>query len=382
MESRIPRFVRAMFVGAAFSRAVFSRAMCSRVMWAATVVLAMVVSANVADGCNIPVFRFALERWQSDPSEVIVFHRGALTGNALMRVQELEQACGASSHANLQLIRIDLQGEKPEGETSLEYRALWKQIERDQNASQRILKDQSLGSNEPWVVIRSRFGKDRILPHWQGPLNQLNAGELMDSPVRRELAKRLLSGDAVVWLVLKSSDAKKAASVSDMLSKQLASLPRKLELPDGVGLPGSELYSEVPLFLKFSVLEIDSSDPREAFLVSMLQSLNPQAVSAGESLVAPVFGRGRALEVIPAGDLTEVLVEDLTRFLSSACSCQVKEQNPGFDLVMSVNWNVELFGDESAPEMSAPARSRIDAVGEEPILVPIPRGKTGRSGQR
>ncbi len=351
-------------------------------MCSTAVVLALAVSANVANGCNIPVFRFALERWQSDPSEVIVYHRGALTGNALMRVQELEQACGTNSHANLQLIRIDLQGEEPESETSLEYRALWKQIEHDRNADHDTLKPRPPASNEPWIVIRSRFGKNRILPHWQGPLSQLNAGELMDSPVRRELAKRLLSGDAVVWLVLKSSDVKKAASVSDMLPKQLASLPQKLELPDGVGLPGSELYSEVPLFLKFSVLEIDPSDPREAFLVSMLQSLNPQAVSDGEALVAPVFGRGRALEVIPASDVTEVLVEDLTRFLSSACSCQVKEQNPGFDLVMSVNWNVELFGDESAPEMSAPARSRVDAAEEEPILVPIPRGKTGRSEKR
>jgi len=58
-----------------------------------------------------------------------------------------------------------------------------------------------------------------------------------------------------------------------------------------------------------------------------------------------MFGRGRALEVILANVAKPTLNEDLTSFLSGACSCQVKEQNPGFDLLLSVNWDGELHGE-------------------------------------
>ena len=41
------------------------------------------------------------------------------------------------------------------------------------------------------------------------------------------------------------------------------------------------------------------------------------------------------------------LIHDLTEFLCGACSCQVKEQNPGFDLLLSTNWAEALFGEDS-----------------------------------
>ena len=32
-----------------------------------------------AHACQIPVFRYALERWQATPYEVVIFHRGPLS---------------------------------------------------------------------------------------------------------------------------------------------------------------------------------------------------------------------------------------------------------------------------------------------------------------
>ncbi|MCA9031320.1 MAG: hypothetical protein KDA66_10950, partial [Planctomycetaceae bacterium] len=57
----------------------------------------------------------------------------------------------------------------------------------------------------------------------------------------------------------------------------------------------------------------------------------------------------RALEVIPANRLTPPLVNDLCYYLSGACSCQVKEQNPGFDLLTSTNWETALFEEGVLP---------------------------------
>ncbi|MCP4857224.1 MAG: hypothetical protein GY903_22300, partial [Fuerstiella sp.] len=141
-----------------------------------------------------------------------------------------------------------------------------------------------------------------------------------------------------------------------------------------IGLPGSELFSDIPLLMKFSVLEVDPTDDREQFLVELLTGFEPEAIKSGDPLVVPVFGRGRALEVIPAEQLDAGLIEDLTLFLCGACSCQVKERNPGFDLLITASWERELFGEDAeglASEMIATTTTTAD-----PVLIPIPSGSS------
>ena len=103
----------------------------------------------------------------------------------------------------------------------------------------------------------------------------------------------------------------------------------------------------ISLLLQFSVLEIDPSNPKEQFLARLLTGFQAEAAASGEPLIAPVFGRGRALKVVPASQLDAELMEDLTVFLCGACSWQVKEQNPEFDLLLSTNWNTVLFSEGS-----------------------------------
>ena len=44
------------------------------------IALAVVVFAtSTGQACNIPVFRYALERWKPDASEVIIFHDGKIS---------------------------------------------------------------------------------------------------------------------------------------------------------------------------------------------------------------------------------------------------------------------------------------------------------------
>ena len=44
-----------------------------------TATLLTLLLSSVATACNIPVFRYALERWRPDICEVIVFHDGSFT---------------------------------------------------------------------------------------------------------------------------------------------------------------------------------------------------------------------------------------------------------------------------------------------------------------
>jgi hypothetical protein len=86
--------------------------------------------------------------------------------------------------------------------------------------------------------------------------------------------------------------------------------------------------------------------------------------------VAAVFGRGRAVEVFPATEISRELITDVSQFLCGACSCQVKQLNPGFDLLAATHWEKRLFDPESPPPVLAP-REEADA---EPVMVPIPTG--------
>lgn len=310
---------------------------------------------RTSSACNIPVFRYALERWQPDAAELVVFHDERLSRQHTAQIEAIRGGKDVPTEAHQASVRyVDVNAE---GATD----PLWRAISSDGAIPL------------PYVVVRLRVGKDRFINAWHGSVDSAVKSDLLDSPVRRELAQRLTAGESVVWLMLRSDDSEKCAAAKQALEAVCRKMEASVELPDGVGAPGSELYSEIPLLLRFTVLEINPQDPREQFLVQLFRGLRSDPASSEEPLFIPVFGRGRALEVIPADNLDDGLVEALTVFLCSACSCQVKEQNPGFDLPMKVAWDRELFGEEGARPPASPAVQR--PAGSSPRRVPIPPGR-------
>jgi hypothetical protein len=107
----------------------------------------------------------------------------------------------------------------------------------------------------------------------------------------------------------------------------------------------------------------------------MLRAFAP-GMAANEPLAVPVYGRGRALAVVPLAEVDVPLIEDLSRFLSGPCSCQVKEQNPGFDLPLAVAWDARLFPDAGPPPDTA-TRARVKSK-----LVPVAVSGPTRPAQR
>ncbi len=225
------------------------------------------------------------------------------------------------------------------------------------------------GLELPYVVVRTSVNDKQAVNSWYGPLAKFKPEQLLDSPARRELTKRLLKGDSVVWVVVKSSQADRNTQITKLLNDELKKLAKNVPFPEGLGLPGSELYSELPLLMQFTVLEIDPADEREQFLVGLFRGFEPDAVKSNQPLVVPVFGRGRALEVLPADRLDAGMIGDLTRYLCGACSCQVKERNPGFDLLLQADWDRELFG--ASGELPPPPKE-FDP-NSAPTYVPIPK---------
>ena len=316
----------------------------------------IVASGFHAAACNIPVFRYALERWKPDACEVVVFYDGNLSSQHSELVETLNARSNENQgHANAKVIRVDVADDK-----DAERGDLWEGLKQNPDAEL------------PHVLVRTKLGRGRFINHWHGTLEAASRYGLFQSPARTEIRDRLLAGHSVVWLLIGSADREKTDSARALAEGTFQTLEKKVKLPEGIGLPGSELYADVPLVLKFSLLEVDPNDPKEAFLVRLLTGLRMQAFEDEQPLLVPIFGRGRALEVIPARDMSARLMEELTLFLSGACSCQVKEQNPGFDLLIDADWEGELFGNE---ENRPPDRSSQEGRNRDPVLVPIPSGR-------
>ena len=298
-----------------------------------TLSLAFITVTSVAAACNIPVFRYALERWRSDSYEVVVTHANDLTTEQIAFVKHIEDA-----------------GEK---------------------TNVTVVHKVDASAVTPQVVVQLKMASGRVASNWRGTIEEAKQVDLLDSPARKELINRLLAGESVVWLLLRSTDSTRSDAARERLNESFRALSTRIALPEGIGEPGSELHSEVPLLVKFSAIEIDAHDEREKFLSTWLRGFRSESVKQGEPLIVPVFGRGRALEVIPASELNTHLIEDLTLFLSGACSCQVKEQNPGFDLLLTVDWDNELFG---ADGPRPPTAKTIADRDQTPRTLTIPPG--------
>jgi hypothetical protein len=321
----------------------------------AAALLCAAIAAPLAVACTIPVFRYALERWESDRLVLVVYFDGSLSAEddaALKHAAEQSSLVGGP--LNIEVLRYNV-AEPLTG--------AWAELKPP--------ADRPL----PWAELRARVRSGTAVC-WQGPLSQVTTAEnFFDSPARRELVERTLKGDSCVWLLVAPAD--QLAQQADKLQHMLDSSTKELSIPAGVGQPGSELYAPVPLQVRFSVLPIAHDNPAEEVLLTMVSAAAPKW-NKDAAYVVPVFGRCRALEVIPLAEVDDFVAQDVGGFLCAACSCRVKQANPGFDLLVSAPWNDRLFG-QSLPPHDALDPPPVPPVvptesATEPVYLTIPAG--------
>ncbi|MDB5322778.1 MAG: hypothetical protein JWN40_4409 [Phycisphaerales bacterium] len=301
-------------------------------------VTAMFFVAPGARACTIPVFRYALERWAASPYEVVVFAKGELGDADRAVLEELTK-----KPVNVAIRTVDVSGDM-----SPEHAAIWK---NQRNAQL------------PWVVVRFPESGEQAPLVWTGKLDKTALAEQLDSPARRELARRLLAGQSCVWVLLESGDKAKDDHLAAKLDETLKRVANTIELPE-IAADGPQLHSPLPLKLEFSILRLARTDTREAALVKMLRVAEPELADSDEALVIPVVGRGRAISALAAPRVNDQGVGAFAQFICGQCSCEVKELNPGIDLLLAADWNV-IFGDRQV-ERDEPA------VAEAGKSVPIP----------
>ncbi len=270
--------------------------------------------------CQVPVFRYALERWE--PGTYLLRAPAEVKTDPLANV-EVEMAAGVT------------------------------QIELHYPPKLRQAAD---------------------TPIWSAAMNAENVRLMLDSPVRQELKKRLLAGQSAVWLLLECGDAPKDDAAAKAVEEGLQAAQEKLKLPDGVITQDEAsdpkkrrenadvLQSDLPLKIEFSTLRVSRQDPEEAALIAMLMHLEPDLSDyVKEPMVFPIFGRGRALEPLIGKGVHIDNMLDAATYLCGACSCEIKEQNPGIDLLMTADW--EPVASKEVVEtvtISAPAEDDLE----------------------
>jgi hypothetical protein len=184
---------------------------------------------------------------------------------------------------------------------------------------------------------------DAKVPIWSGELDQRKFAQLLDSPMRAEIVRRILGGDSAVWIIVESGDREADDALFERLSDRLTFFQSVAKLPEiDPDDPASQLGPGPDLKLKFSIMRLGRDDPKEALLVRMLAGPKLGELPEGKPFVAPVFGQGRVLGAWSGETMDVEGIEEASFFLTGACSCQVKAQNPGWDLLLSVDWEKGL----------------------------------------
>jgi hypothetical protein len=210
---------------------------------------------------------------------------------------------------------------------------------------------------QPRLAVRYPRSSGREAVVWAGRLDAATAKGLLDSPARREIARRILKRDSVVWVLLESGNRQKDDAAAGLLRAQLRGLEETLELPELVPDDFGVEPEDMPeLRLAFSMVRLSRTDPAEEMLVSMLLKSEPDLEKFSEPMAFPVFGRGRVLYALVGKGINEENIAGACGFLVGPCSCIVKAENPGTDLLMSVDWENLLSGklaiDEALPPLT------------------------------
>ncbi len=308
---------------------------------------AAVLAASTVLACNVPVFRYALEHWQPDQYRGIVFHKGPLSDDAQAQIRQLT-AGTPTPKVNIAVRTVDLAATPEPADAELA----------------KLLTEGAL----PQLIIQypARQQIEAIL--WQGPLASASLATLGDSPARQEILKRLIAGQTAVWLQIDLGDSSKDDPAALVLESELKTLEKTLKLPERTDAPEDAIGDGPELRVEFSILRINRQDPAERALVSMLMNAEEDLAVLPEPLVFPVFGRGRALLPLVGPGITPDNIRGSARFLAGACSCQVKEQNPGFDLLLTADWNLLI------PWAKSPVGAAAQVAAGPPELVPIATG--------
>jgi hypothetical protein len=307
--------------------------------------------------CDTPVFRFAMysPRWTPSPYGVFYVHHGegekASANPVNERLQSAARAPSGTPNVHFEMVDVADAGAAEQLPPAL-----------------RQLGERGLGRKPFYAIVNPR---GELVYH--GDLSEADLEALLHSPVRRELSRLMTAGN-IVLLLLEGKEAKENETAEETMREvirlagegRLDAIARAKQLdavdsaPPKSGSPGPPAAA-VDQSPRVAMLKVSRDDAREAWLVRMLMRADQELDElADRPMVFPIYGRARALPpCIGAGITKENLLSDGfgLGFLAGPCSCEVKDGNPGTDLLTAIDWSAvgtkmaKIYGDEDSADL-------------------------------
>ncbi|MHC4983198.1 MAG: hypothetical protein ACYTF6_08535 [Planctomycetota bacterium] len=312
--------------------------------------------APPAMACSTPVFRYALENWSAEAYRVVIFHREKLSAEQQQAVAYLRDS-EQTAAANVMVDVADVSGHLQQHMAKL-----WKDFS---------------GAELPLMVVsyppRGQFGwtpqdapERPALPPvvWSAPVTMAAAKALVESPLRKSIAGRILEGETAVWVLVECGDRKADEAAAKLLKQELAKMPSVLELDpyaaEEVGEGGP------PLKIAFSLVRLKAGEKNEAVLLAMLLGLERdlKALHKNQPMAFAVYGRGRALEPLVGKGINKKNIHSECSYLTAPCSCQIKWDNRGTDLLIEADWDA-AFPDAPVTFIAPPPVMSLGGIAEE-----------------
>ena len=367
--------------------------------------LLSVQTVSPARGCETPVYRYAMYRWAPAPYVVYFLHDRPVGPMDRLVAERLNKARQSDDQANVAHQAVDFSADADAAGLPAEIREAWLQT------AEKPLPHYVLVSPHGMPVFQGTIEPNDLPNLLQSPARKALGELLQDGKIGvfvylpgavpeenqriAQLLEKLRTDLAAGNLTLRPSPqptdpaGETAAPNPDLNAGQAAasakvgnqantlaanpavaaakgepagSLPAKSGAVSESGQPRvTENTSERPASAsayatELGLLTVQRDDPAETWFVRSLLALESDLASEEQPMVFLVYGRARSLlPYIGPGITRENLVREL-QFISGACSCTVKEQNPGIDLLVQYDWEsasaslAERFGIEEGNE--------------------------------
>jgi len=187
-----------------------------------------------------------------------------------------------------------------------------------------------------------------------------------------------------VFLLLTSGNTDADQAAETLLRLECSRLQEMVKLPEQ-SKDGPQLTFNIPLKVSFPLVVLSRQTKAERFLVQMLLRGDDDLTKITGPIVFPLFARGRLLCSFHGDTLTSEHLEQVGRFLCGACSCQVKEDNPGIDLLIACSWEDQLaaasgpIAQGDVERLPAPLLDKSSSpTGSEFLAADSPKPKQGK----
>jgi len=140
---------------------------------------------------------------------------------------------------------------------------------------------------------------------------------LTSSPLREMIASEIMAGKLCVLLYLMTDNKAKDEKGLEAIQKALADSP----------------FKDI-----ITVVKLSQNDKTESHFVSLLLNVEDDLKTIPEPMLFGIFGRFKALEPLLGKGITEENIKLMIEFLTADCSCLIKDNLPGTDILFTNRW--------------------------------------------